>query len=67
MIILDVPVDGLEWFEAKNWKSMTYNYKDASFDSLTLRPRPCHWPPRHVSGSERLPPAPSASSRWPRP
>ena len=30
MIILDGPVDGLEWFEAKNWKSMTYDYKDAT-------------------------------------
>ena len=30
MIILDGPVDGLEWFEAKNWKSMTYEYKDAT-------------------------------------
>ena len=30
MIILDGPVDGLEWFEAKNWKSMTLNYKSAT-------------------------------------
>ena len=30
MIILDGPVDGLEWFEAKNWKSMTYDYKEAT-------------------------------------
>ena len=37
MIILDGPVDGLEWFEAKNWKSMTFNYKDAtSYLVLTL-------------------------------
>ena len=30
MIILDGSVDGLEWFEAKNWKSITFNYKDAT-------------------------------------
>ena len=30
MTILDGPVDGLEWFEAKNWKSMTFDYKDAT-------------------------------------
>ena len=30
MIILDGPVDGLEWFEAKNWKSMTFDYKIAT-------------------------------------
>ena len=30
MIILDGPVDGLEWFEAKKWKSMTYDYKEAT-------------------------------------
>ena len=37
MIILDGSVDGLEWFEAKNWKSMTYDYKDAaSYQVLTL-------------------------------
>ena len=37
MILLDGPVDGLEWFEAKNWKSMTFNYKDAtSYLVLTL-------------------------------
>ena len=30
MIILDGPVDGLEWFEAKNLKSMTYDYKEAT-------------------------------------
>ena len=37
MIILDGPVDGLEWFEAKIWKSMTFNYKDAtSYLVLTL-------------------------------
>ena len=23
-------LDGLEWFEAKNWKSMTLNYKSAT-------------------------------------
>ena len=37
MIILDGSVDGLEWFKAKNWKSMTYDYKDAaSYQVLTL-------------------------------
>ena len=37
MIILDGSVDGLEWFEAKNWKSMTFDYKDAtSYLVLTL-------------------------------
>ena len=71
MIILDGSVDGLEWFEAKNFKINDLRLQRccqlSSFDSLTLRPRPCHWPPRHVPCSEGLPPALLASSRRPRP
>ena len=70
MIILDGPVDGLEWFEAKNWKSMTFNYKDATsylFLTLLLYILGLVTGPLGMFRDLRGFLAPSASSRWPRP
>ena len=66
--------DHFEWFWVVWTKKLEIHeiqwkrsYQLCSFDSLTLHSWPCHWPPRQVSCSEGLPPAPSTSCRGPRP